>query len=273
MSDKLKLNFTPVPNVILDKVMRMLAPGATKLLFAICRYTYGWKKPEGERISLKQLEEMTGMSRWSVVRSLKQLSALVIITPGNANQASHYRLNVDISDADLGTICDQSQKVTSHLGSHLGVTFHRKSKERRNTGARAPDRASSISKNRKQSGADPAQLRAFDQFYQAYPRHVGRAEGEKAWLKLNPDPELATRIMAAVSCYANEVRDTEPKYIKHPGPWLNARRWEDEAPIGGNGTGHAKPAEVRDLGDGWLEVDGLKISQKDFDRRWKTASR
>jgi hypothetical protein len=39
-----------------------------------------------------------------------------------------------------------------------------------------------------------------------------------------------------------------------------------------SGNGHTKPPEVKDLGDGWLEVDGMKISRKDFDRRqWKTA--
>jgi hypothetical protein len=41
--------------------------------------------------------------------------------------------------------------------------------------------------------------------------------------------------MAGVERYAEAVRDTDPKYVKHPGPWLNARRWEDE-PAGGNGN-------------------------------------
>ena len=35
-----------------------------------------------------------------------------------------------------------------------------------------------------------------------------------------------------------------------------------------DGNGSTKPPDVKDLGDGWLEVDGMKISRKDYDRRW-----
>jgi len=129
MSEKLKPNFTPVPNVVFDEVMRTLTPAAGCLVFAICRYTYGWGKPQGDEISLKQLQEMTGLTRWGVIRARKQLGHLVTITPGNASRASKYRLNVEISDADLGTLGDQARKLTSHQGSHLKSPIQRKSKE------------------------------------------------------------------------------------------------------------------------------------------------
>jgi hypothetical protein len=61
------------------------------------------------------------------------------------------------------------------------------------------------------------------------------------WRRLNPDAELIPIIMAAVERYADSVQDTEPRFIKHPGPWLNAKRWEDEP---ANGNGHAKPTWV-----------------------------
>jgi hypothetical protein len=49
VSEKLKPNFTPIPNVVLDEMMWRLAPGATKILFAICRFTYGWGKHADRR--------------------------------------------------------------------------------------------------------------------------------------------------------------------------------------------------------------------------------
>jgi phage replication O-like protein O len=105
MSEKLKPNFTPVPNVIFDKIMRGLKSGALKVLFAICRFTYGWQEHriEGDRISLKQLADMTGMDRSNVHRAIKELGNLVIVTPGDPvkNQASKYRLNVGIPNVDL----------------------------------------------------------------------------------------------------------------------------------------------------------------------------
>jgi hypothetical protein len=108
-------------------------------------------------------------------------------------------------------------------------------------------------------------LAAFERFYQAYPRHAARAEAQKAWLKLNPAAEIIPIIMAAVARYADSVQDTEPRFIKYPGPWLNGKRWEDE-PVASNG--HAKPTEVKDLGNGMIEVDGVRMDRRIYERRY-----
>ena len=110
MSNRLKPNFTAVPNVIFDKFMRTLAAGAVKVLFAICRFTYGYNKPEGDRMSLKQLQDMTGMARGSVARSVRELGALVTVSPGDPSRqlASKYRLNIEIPDTELVSLFDQS---------------------------------------------------------------------------------------------------------------------------------------------------------------------
>ena len=68
-------------------------------------------------------------------------------------------------------------------------------------------------------------------------------------MKLNPNPELTAAIMTAVKRYAEEMKDSEPRFIAHPPTWLNSRRWEDEL-VNGNGNGHAKPVQVKDLGSG-----------------------
>ena len=101
------------------------------------------------------------------------------------------------------------------------------------TGAKAP--TSSHHRKKRYVAPDPAQLEAFARFYEAYPRHVSKQDALKAWIELAPGLELIAEIMAGVERYAEAVRDTDPKYVKHPGPWLNARRWEDE-PAGGNGN-------------------------------------
>jgi len=113
---------------------------------------------------------------------------------------------------------------------------------------------------------DPAQVAAFTQFYTAYPRHVARQAAERAWLLLSPNPELQVLIMAAVARYAAEVQNSEPKFIQHPAKWLSGRRWEDEVQSG-NG-GHAKPAHVKDLDDGNIEVDGRIMARDVYERRY-----
>lgn len=113
----------------------------------------------------------------------------------------------------------------------------------------------------------------FEKFYQAYPRRVDRAGALKVWLTLSPSPELVTDIMAGVERYAESVADTEQRYIKHPAAWLNARRWEDESLGAGKSNGHPKPTEVKDRGDGFVEVDGQLMARDLFERRFANAAR
>lgn len=70
----------------------------------------------------------------------------------------------------------------------------------------------------------------FSDFYQLYPRHVGRAAAEKAWSKLNPDAALQERIQAALEWQRPMMLKNKPEYIPHPSTWLNQQRWEDEEP-------------------------------------------
>jgi len=70
----------------------------------------------------------------------------------------------------------------------------------------------------------------FLQFYNAYPKHIGREPAWKAWQKLNGSrPNLSTLITKI-----NEMKKSEDwtkdngKFIPHPATWLNQKRWEDE---------------------------------------------
>lgn len=129
--------------------------------------------------------------------------------------------------------------------------------------------SSTKKRKRRPAAADPVQLAAFGKFYQKYPKHAGRAEAQMAWLKLNPDPELVETIIAKTLRYAEEMQDVEPKHIKNPQGWLNGRRWEDEATDAQRNSrnGNGAPAFV-DLGDGFVDVAGMRMSRKDYDRRW-----
>jgi phage replication O-like protein O len=103
MSEKLKPNFTAVPNVIFDEIMKGLNEREFKTLMAICRLTYGWGK-QFDKISLSQLAEITGLHRSNVARARKGLGKLISVIPGTPTSASTYRLNIEISEAQLKAI-------------------------------------------------------------------------------------------------------------------------------------------------------------------------
>jgi hypothetical protein len=71
---------------------------------------------------------------------------------------------------------------------------------------------------------------AFDEFWTAYPRRVGKGAARKAWdkaIKANANP---IAIVAAAKHFATDPRRAEAdiKYTPHPATWLNAERWADE---------------------------------------------
>lgn len=91
---------------------------------------------------------------------------------------------------------------------------------------------SSGSPTRTRSSSSNEELLAgfAEQFWPAYPRHVGKAAAERAWTKARKDGTPADEIITGARRYAAECerRQTEPHYIAHPATWLNAGRWADE---------------------------------------------
>jgi len=92
---------------------------------------------------------------------------------------------------------------------------------------------------------------AFTAFYARYPKKVGKGDALKAWITLNPSPELIAEIHRALDWQIGQPKWKENggEFIKHPSGWIRGRRWED-APIA--------PVRPRSLGpvytdDDWFE--------------------
>lgn len=65
----------------------------------------------------------------------------------------------------------------------------------------------------------------FDEFWEAYPRKVGKAAARKAFLKLG---ESGVRAVAGARRLANDPNLPPAQYIPHPTTWLNRAGWEDD---------------------------------------------
>lgn len=84
------LEFTPVPNSILDHYLTQLKPAELTVLLVIVRQTVGWVNPRtGQRkqtdwMSGSQLEEKTGYSRKAISTALHGLTEkqLILVTNG-----------------------------------------------------------------------------------------------------------------------------------------------------------------------------------------------
>ena len=106
---------------------------------------------------------------------------------------------------------------------------------------------------RKPKGDLAEVLPAFEVFYAAYPRKVGRAAALKAWLKLAPDEALRATILGALAAQRPHLDfSDDKKHIPHASTWINGERWTDEIP------GGTKPAPVSVDGVVWWQAAGFE---------------
>lgn len=80
------------------------------------------------------------------------------------------------------------------------------------------------------SSAGALQETRFAEFWQAYPKKVGKAGALKAWKKLKTTAELFERIMTALEWQKQSEQWTREggRFIPNPTTWLNQGRWDDE---------------------------------------------
>ena len=80
------------------------------------------------------------------------------------------------------------------------------------------------------SEAQTLQERRFTEFWQAYPKKVGKASCLKAWKKLKPTTELFDHIMTSLGSqkHSEQWQREGGRFIPNPLTWLNQGRWDDE---------------------------------------------
>lgn len=73
------------------------------------------------------------------------------------------------------------------------------------------------------------QERRFAEFWEEYPKKVGKKAAQTSWKRLKPDAELFERIMEAVTtAKTSEQWNREGgRFIPNPATWLNQGRWDD----------------------------------------------
>jgi hypothetical protein len=81
--------------------------------------------------------------------------------------------------------------------------------------------------------------RAFEAFWDAYPRKVGKKAASAAFDKARKVASLQTICQAAARYRDDPNRDDA--YTAHPTTWLNEGRWEDQTPLPNRMAAQTKP--------------------------------
>ena len=67
---------------------------------------------------------------------------------------------------------------------------------------------------------------AFDAFWKAYPRKVGKGKALESWIKKSPPLDKCLRTLSLL-VQTDQWRREEGRFIPHPATWLNQGRWDD----------------------------------------------
>ena len=67
----------------------------------------------------------------------------------------------------------------------------------------------------------------FDEFWQAYPRKIGKGQALKAWRAATKKVDPAV-ILEGLQIHLPDLSDKPKEYQPHPATWLNGERWADE---------------------------------------------
>jgi hypothetical protein len=72
-------------------------------------------------------------------------------------------------------------------------------------------------------------MERFEDFWAVYPRRKDRARAEKSWrAELRKKGVTAERLIEAAAAYAEQTRDSEAQFVKHPATWLNAGAYDND---------------------------------------------
>jgi phage replication O-like protein O len=104
--------FTKFPNVLLDDVMPMIGPSSFKVLSIIIRKSRGFQK-KGDMISISQFEEQAGLSRNTVLDSIKELVDKKIVNKQKKQNSFWYSINESYLEILLKTGSSNSEKKGS----------------------------------------------------------------------------------------------------------------------------------------------------------------
>lgn len=118
-----------------------------------------------------------------------------------------------------------------------------------------------LGKSKVNTIAHPKMSDAFDRFWKAYPRKVGKGDARKAFDKVKVPVDTLIKAVEAQKASAQWKKDGG-SFIPYPATWLRQCRWEDEIDNAGRssrntlmnyreeGTSHADLSDIQmDLGE------------------------
>lgn len=224
-------NYTQIPNALLDRAMALMSGAELKVVLSVCRRTIGWHKRR-DRISLTQLQQMTGLSRHSVIDAVRSMVAAGWIEQFADGDSFAYQFHVidfKESSAEISpsaesalTVVQKVHQPSAESAPELVQKVHTQKKgkklekkEKESDGAPARAALAVPDQTHDESGsAEPQRRTLYGNCFVAVARACSMDERV---------PMLAKRISVAAKYLAQ--REVGPECIAEFGGWWHLNDW------------------------------------------------
>ncbi len=221
------MNYIEQMNAFSAQSAGILSPGATALYVRLFMLNnqHHWAEYFPATLALLQAVTMTGSI--NTIRAWqKELEdkGFIECKRGGHKKPNLYKLpKLYISNTDTKT--DTKTDTNTDTNTDTKTDSIKKEKEKEKNTPHTP-----------QGRSAPEREKRFDEFWQAYPKKVGKGAALKAYAKLKPTEQLHKAMMLALSKQkkSEQWRKERGRYIPNPATWLNQTRWEDDLSTGGS---------------------------------------
>lgn len=197
---------------------------------------YGHLCAAGRPLNARDLARLVGESERDVKRMLEELTRNNVCSVQDGAFFSR-RMVRDEALRDARAAGGKAGSEFGYLGAEHGKKGGRPRKE---TGDKKPPLEPPPSSSSSSSSSKHPQTPTggFEEFWNGYPKKVGKDAARKAFEKRKPDAELLSQMLAAIAVQAasEQWRKDDGQFIPNPATWLNQARWEDAGVCIGGGT-------------------------------------
>ena len=232
-----------------ERIMRECGLPAFSVYFALC----GFCDASGECFpSVETLADKVGRTDRTIRRQMNILEPAGFVERLKGPKGNRYRVlrTPKLDDNVTGQICppaddDTGQKrpatadtiVRSQRTSMSPKDIPEKLHQRRDTNISCSGDSESFELTSRPKTKTKQPKRAakpndysveFMEFWQAYPRRVGKAKALQAWNKAIGQGHDPKHIIERATLFAQSPSGQQGKFTPHPTTWLNAGRFEDD---------------------------------------------
>ncbi len=139
------------------------------------------------------------------------------------------------------TLLENMQNLDTQKGQHYSIVTIRnwdvyQTSEKKDEQAKRTTKGQPKDTNKNDKNKDNMLNQWFEQFWNEYPKKVGKKKTKEKFLRLSLDEKKFKKIMEALRTQKESPQWKRDKgqYIPHPTTWLHGERWEDEVESSGD---------------------------------------